>query len=180
MPLYKYVANRALTLAENILLGQKLSEYHTGYRAWSRRVLQTLPMDRCSDDFVFDNQSSFRPSTWISSRRDLVPDPLFPGSVVDESARSVVYGFGVLEAAARYRLHRLGLLNCSLIAPDEFSAMRPSLRILAVLILAFSLAWLATGLMGSGGSTAVRFAERGGAGAGAPIRDHELAQSRGP
>src|SRR6516162_4786207 len=56
MPLYKYISNRFLTLVQNILVGQKLSEYHTGYRAWSRAVLENLPLLRCSDDFVFDNQ----------------------------------------------------------------------------------------------------------------------------
>src|SRR6478609_5129039 len=56
MPKYKYVANRLLTAFENLLLGAKLSEYHTGYRAWSRQVLQGLPLLACSDDFVFDNQ----------------------------------------------------------------------------------------------------------------------------
>src|SRR5512146_135683 len=56
MPVYKYIANRALTFVENILLGHKLSEYHTGYRAFSREVLEKLPLDRNSDDFVFDNQ----------------------------------------------------------------------------------------------------------------------------
>src|SRR5579863_4038873 len=56
MPLYKYVANRGLTFFQNIMLGQKLSEYHTGYRAWSRQVLETLPLQNCSEDFVFDNQ----------------------------------------------------------------------------------------------------------------------------
>ncbi|MGI4798814.1 MAG: glycosyltransferase family 2 protein [Janthinobacterium lividum] len=56
MPLYKYLANRGLTLVENVLVGQTLSEYHTGYRAWSRHALERLPILRCSDDFVFDNQ----------------------------------------------------------------------------------------------------------------------------
>ena len=56
MPLYKYISNRVLTLAENILLGQKLSEYHTGFRAFNRKVLETLPLEENSDDFVFDNQ----------------------------------------------------------------------------------------------------------------------------
>jgi len=56
MPLYKYVANRLLTFAENVLIGEKLSEYHTGYRAFSRRVLETLPLEENDDDFVFDNQ----------------------------------------------------------------------------------------------------------------------------
>ena len=56
MPLYKYFANRCLTLAQNVLMGQKVSEYHSGYRVFSREVLETLPLDACSDDFVFDNQ----------------------------------------------------------------------------------------------------------------------------
>src|SRR4051812_13878116 len=55
MPLYKYVANRTLTFFQNVTLGERLSEYHTGYRAWSRNVLQNLPLMHCSDDFVFDN-----------------------------------------------------------------------------------------------------------------------------
>ncbi len=67
MPLYKYVANRGLTLIENLLAGQKLSEYHTGYRAWSRTVLERLPLLRCSDDFVFDNEMLAH----------LLPDALF-------------------------------------------------------------------------------------------------------
>src|SRR6202012_5245729 len=56
MPLYKYIANRGLTFFENVMLGLKLSEYHSGYRAWSRKALEGLPLDRCSDDFVFDNE----------------------------------------------------------------------------------------------------------------------------
>jgi glycosyltransferase involved in cell wall biosynthesis len=120
MPLYKYVANRALTLAENILLGRKLSEYHTGYRAWSRRALQTLPIHRCSDDFVFDNQVLVQAVHWGFRLGEIsCPTRYFPEASSIGPLRSVVYGFGVLETAARYRLHRLGLLNCSLIAPDE-------------------------------------------------------------
>jgi hypothetical protein len=56
MPFYKYIFNRLLTLIENVLVGQKLSEYHTGYRAWRRRVLEALPIELCSEDFVFDNE----------------------------------------------------------------------------------------------------------------------------
>jgi glycosyltransferase involved in cell wall biosynthesis len=120
MPLYKYVANRALTLAENILLGQKLSEYHTGYRAWSRRALQTLPMDRCSDDFVFDNQVLVQ-AVYRGLRLGEIscPTRYFPEASSIGPLRSVVYGFGVLETAARYRLHRLGLLNYPLLALEE-------------------------------------------------------------
>jgi glycosyltransferase involved in cell wall biosynthesis len=120
MPLYKYVSNRALTLAENILLWRKLSEYHTGYRAWSRRALQTLPMDRCSDDFVFDNQVLVQAVHWGFRLGEIsCPTRYFPEASSMSPLRSFIYGFGVLKTAARYRLHRLGLLNCSLIAPDE-------------------------------------------------------------
>jgi hypothetical protein len=120
MPLYKHVANRALTLTENILLGRNLSKYHTGYRAWSRGALQTLPMNRCSDDFVFDNQVLVQAVHW-GFRLDEIscPTHYFPEASSMGPMRSVVYGLGVLEAAARYRLHHLGLVNCSLIAPDE-------------------------------------------------------------
>ena len=120
MPLYKYVGNRALTFAENILLGRKLSEYHTGYRAWSRRALQTLPMERCSDDFVFDNQVLVQAVHWGFRLGEIsCPTRYFPEASSIGPLRSVVYGFGVLEAAARYRLHCLGLLSHSLIAPEE-------------------------------------------------------------
>jgi hypothetical protein len=64
MPLYKYAANRVLTLFENILLDQKLPECHTGCRAWSRRVLETLPVERCSNDFEFDNQILAQAPHW--------------------------------------------------------------------------------------------------------------------
>jgi glycosyltransferase involved in cell wall biosynthesis len=127
MPLYKYVANRALTLAENILLGQKLSEYHTGYRAWSRRALQKLPIDRCSDDFLFDNQVLVQAVHWGFRIGEIsCPTRYFREASSIGPRRSVVYGLGVLETAARYRLHHLGLLNCSLIAPAESTPCAPA------------------------------------------------------
>jgi hypothetical protein len=127
MPLYKYVANRGLTLIQNLLEGQKLSEYHTGYRAWSRRVLETLPLPRCSDDFVFDNQmlvlaidAGFRIGE-ISC-----PTKYFPEASSINFKRSVVYGLGVLRTSMNFRLHRMGLRHCALLGEtrDEQS-LRP-------------------------------------------------------
>ena len=77
MPLWKYVANRFLTFAENLLLGAKISEYHTGYRAFSRQLLERLPVDEGSDDFVFDNQMlAANRLAGRDDRRGQLPDPL--------------------------------------------------------------------------------------------------------
>ncbi len=110
MPLYKYVANRGLTLVQNWLMGQKLSEYHSGYRAWSRKVLEALPLDRCSDDFVFDNEmlalamhQAFRIGE-ISC-----PTRYFDDASSINFRRSCIYGLGVLRTSLAYRLHRSGL-----------------------------------------------------------------------
>ena len=110
MPLYKYIANRGLTFVENILLGEKLSEYHTGYRAFSRRVLEILPLDRCSDDFVFDNQMIAMAIAWGMRIGEIsCPTRYFEEASSINFRRSVVYGFGVLDTAVRFRLHRMGL-----------------------------------------------------------------------
>jgi hypothetical protein len=107
MPLYKYIFNRLLTFTENILLGLKLSEYHTGYRAWSRRVLQALPLDRCSDDFVFDNQMLAQ-AAWahFSIGEISCPTRYFAEASSINFRRSVTYGIGVLRTAAEFRLAR--------------------------------------------------------------------------
>ena len=85
MPFYKYVANRVLTFVQNVLVGHKLSEYHTGYRGFTRQVLEDLPLDRNSDDFVFDNQMlSQAIYRRLSHRRSVVPDQLFRRSLVDQ------------------------------------------------------------------------------------------------
>ena len=116
MPLYKYVANRGLTFVENILLGEKLSEYHTGYRAWSRAALETLPFDRCSDDFVFDNQIIAMAVAWNLRLGEIsCPTRYFEEASSINFRRSVTYGLGVLDTAARYRLHRMGLLQSPLL-----------------------------------------------------------------
>jgi len=110
MPFYKYVANRVLTALENLLLGVKLSEYHTGYRAFSRRVLETLPLDRNSDDFVFDNQVLAQAVAFGFRIGEIsCPTSYFPEASSINFRRSVVYGLGVIETAVRFRLHAWGL-----------------------------------------------------------------------
>ncbi len=110
MPVWKYVANRGLTFTENLLLGQKLSEYHSGYRAWSRQVLETLPLWRCSDDFVFDNQMIAQ-AVHAGFRLGEIscPTRYFEEASSINFRRSVKYGLGVLETAGRYRLARAGI-----------------------------------------------------------------------
>jgi glycosyltransferase involved in cell wall biosynthesis len=119
MPLYKYVANRMLTAVENMLLGQKLSEYHTGYRAFSRQVLETVPLDVNSDDFVFDNQMIAQIS-WFGFS---IGEVSCPARYLEESSsinfrRSVTYGFGVLRTAFSYRLAKIGI-RCTNIFPQQ-------------------------------------------------------------
>jgi glycosyltransferase involved in cell wall biosynthesis len=119
MPRYKYVANRFLTFVENILLGVKLSEYHTGYRAFSRQVLQTLPLEEASDDFVFDNQALAQSVAFGFSIGEIsCPTKYFPEASTISFRRSVRYGFGVLGTAVRFRLHRWGLRRDRLFEPD--------------------------------------------------------------
>lgn len=113
MPRYKYVANRCLTFVENIALGQKLSEYHTGLRAFSSRLLSGLPIERNSDDFVFDNQIIAQ-AVAAGARIGEVSCPT--RYAADSSSinlrRSIRYGFGVLGTCKDYRLHRLGWAHC--------------------------------------------------------------------
>lgn len=112
MPLYKYFFNRILTFAENILLGHKLSEYHSGYRAFSRTVLERIPMENNSDDFVFDNQMIAQ-VVWYGFRIGEVscPTRYFPEASSINFSRSVTYGIGVLTTAVKYRLNKLGILK---------------------------------------------------------------------
>jgi len=112
MPLWKYVANRGLTFIENVLLGVKLSEYHTGYRAFSREVLERLPLEENSDDFVFDNQMLAQ-AVHFGFRIGEVscPTKYFEEASSINFRRSVIYGFGVLGTAATFRLQKMGLLR---------------------------------------------------------------------
>src|SRR4029450_936021 len=105
MPLWKYVSNRFLTLAENVLIGAKLSEYHTGYRAYSRQLLERIPLDRNSDDFVFDNQVLVQ----IIALGCAIGEVTCPARYMPEASsinfrRSVRYGLGCLATAVRFRL----------------------------------------------------------------------------
>ncbi len=120
MPLWKFLANRALTLAENLLLAQHFSEYHTGFRAWSRRVLETLPLDRCSDDFVFDNQMIVQ-ALHAGYRFGEIscPTRYFKEASSINFQRSVTYGFGVLDTALRFRLDRAGIRPWPLLGKPE-------------------------------------------------------------
>jgi glycosyltransferase involved in cell wall biosynthesis len=111
MPVYKYVANRALTFWENLITGAKLSEYHTGYRAFSRRALLALPLEENSDDFVFDAEMLAQ-CLYFGFRVAEVscPTRYEAQSSTIGFARSIVYGLGVLEVSARYFAARNGLV----------------------------------------------------------------------
>ena len=110
MPLYKYIANRFLTLAQNLLMGQKLSEYHTGYRAFSREVLQTVDYHANSDDFIFDNEmlaQIFYAGFEIAEIT--CPTKYFAEASSINFMRSSIYGLGVLRVSIQYALQKLGL-----------------------------------------------------------------------
>jgi glycosyltransferase involved in cell wall biosynthesis len=110
MPLWKYVANRFLTFAENLLLGAKLSEYHTGYRAFSRELLLKLRLDANSEDFIFDNQMLAQ-ILWTGAVIAEVscPTKYFPEASSINFRRSVTYGLGCLATGLSYRLARIGI-----------------------------------------------------------------------
>ena len=126
MPLYKYVFNRALTFVQNLLVGAKLSEYHTGYRAFSRRVLETLPLAANSDDFVFDNQMLVQAHA-VGARIGEIscPTKYFPEASEINFRRSVAYGFGVLGTALAYRSWKWGLSRGRLFSPDPSLRLQP-------------------------------------------------------
>jgi hypothetical protein len=115
MPYWKYVANRFLTLTENILFGAKLSEYHTGYRAFSRELLERLPLESNSDDFVFDNQMLAQ-ILWCGYMIAEVscPTKYFAEASSINLRRSIRYGIGCLQTSIKYRLARSGLISSKL------------------------------------------------------------------
>ncbi len=132
MPLYKYVANRALTFVENILAGQKLSEYHTGYRAWDRRVLERLPLMRCSDDFVFDNQMLAQAIRFGFTIGEIsCPTRYFAEASSINFRRSVTYGIGVLQTAGALWLDRAGIRRSPLFADGPEGRLAPARLALA-------------------------------------------------
>src|SRR5580700_10632988 len=112
MPVYKYIANRGLTAFQNILLGVKLSEYHTGFRAFSRRLLETLPLLENSDDFVFDNQMIAQAVMFGFNIGEIsCPTKYFEEASSINFRRSVKYGFGVLATTVRFVAHKAGIIN---------------------------------------------------------------------
>src|SRR5438105_1649476 len=115
MPLYKYVANRFLTAFQNLLLDQKLSEYHTGYRAFSREVLETLPLEENTDDFVFDNEMLAQ-ITYFGFRIGELscPTKYFAEASSISFRRSLKYGLGVLLTSIKYRTQKMGLSRFSI------------------------------------------------------------------
>jgi glycosyltransferase involved in cell wall biosynthesis len=118
MPLWRYVANRGLTLIGNFFLGAKLSEYHSGYRAFSRRVLESLPLDRNSDDFVFDNQMLAQ-VIWAGY---MVAEVSCPTRYAADAssinfARSIRYGFGCIGTAIEFALARRGIARSTHFPP---------------------------------------------------------------
>ena len=112
MPMYKYIANRFLTLSQNILVNHKLSEYHTGYRSFSREVLEGINFNENSDDFVFDNEMLSQ----IIYADFGIAEVTCPTKYFDEASsinfsRSMKYGLGVLRVSLNHRLNKMGILN---------------------------------------------------------------------
>ena len=112
MPFYKYVANRLLTAFQNLFLGVKLSEYHTGFRAFSRQLLETLPLLENSDDFVFDNQMIAQAVAFNFKIGEIsCPTKYFEDASSINFKRSVKYGFGVLATTASFVAHKWGVIH---------------------------------------------------------------------
>jgi glycosyltransferase involved in cell wall biosynthesis len=115
MPIYKYVANRFLTLLQNVLMNQKLSEYHTGYRAFSRQVLENIALEANSDDFIFDNQMLAQ----ICYKGYEIAEITCPTKYFEEASsinfkRSTIYGLGVLKVSTLYLFNKWGLIRSTL------------------------------------------------------------------
>ncbi len=119
MSLHKYVANRLLTLIENMILHIKLSKYHTGFRAVTREVLETLPLEENSDDFVFDNEILVQ-AVYFNFRIGEIscPNIYFKEASSINFWRSIVYGVGVLSTSLKYVLHRLGISRFMLLSKN--------------------------------------------------------------
>jgi glycosyltransferase involved in cell wall biosynthesis len=126
MPLWKYLANRFLTLSENLLVGAKLSEYHSGYRAFSRQLLDQLNLEQNSDDFVFDNQMLIQ----IIWHGYAIAEVTCPTDYNEEASsinfrRSVKYGFGCLRTALTFRLGKLGLHRSRMLSAGHAARVGP-------------------------------------------------------
>ena len=115
MPVYKYIANRLLTMIQNILMGQKLSEYHTGYRAFTRNVIETINYNTNSDDFIFDNQVLVQIFySGFEIAEITCPTKYFKDASSINFRRSIKYGFGVLMVSIMYFLQKSGLFKFKL------------------------------------------------------------------
>ncbi|HRQ41774.1 MAG TPA: glycosyltransferase family 2 protein [Chloroflexota bacterium] len=118
MPLYKYISNRVLTLLQNLIIGYKLSEYHTGYRGFTREILEKLPLSENSDNFIFDNQMLAQ----IIYAGYRIGEITCPTVYMEDSSsinfkNSTIYGFGVLKVSLLFRLTRWGLIRSPLFSP---------------------------------------------------------------
>jgi glycosyltransferase involved in cell wall biosynthesis len=127
MPVYKYIANRFLTAFQNILMGQKLAEYHTGYRAFSKEILEQLPLGENSDDFVFDNEMLGQ----ITYAGFIIGEVTCPTKYFDEASsinfrRSSKYGFGVLRVSITYRLCKWGLMKSKIFNFETGKRLAPT------------------------------------------------------
>src|ERR1700722_16875902 len=127
MPFYKYVSNRALTSFQNILMGAHLSEYHTGYRAYSKEVLNSLPLEKNSEDFVFDNQILAQ-AILLGARIGEIscPTRYFPEASSINFRRSSIYGLGVLKTALEFRLAKWGLRRTPIFEFPPSQMKRPA------------------------------------------------------
>lgn len=126
MPRYKYVANRCLTMIENVALGQNLGDFHSGFRAYRREVLQTIPWECNSDDFVFDTQFLVQAVHFGFKLGDIpVPVRYFDKASSISFVRSLRYGFSTLGVVLRYWLHRLRLCRSKLFLPPDAKPIEP-------------------------------------------------------
>jgi glycosyltransferase involved in cell wall biosynthesis len=120
MPRYKYISNRFLTAVQNLLLGYKLSEYHTGFRAFSREVLGSLPIEENSDDFLFDNEMLAQAIYFNYQIGEIsCPTKYFPEASSISFKRSVKYGLGVLWTSLRFRLQKMGLARFRIFSSER-------------------------------------------------------------
>ena len=123
MPIYKYVSNRALTIIENIALGQNLGDFHSGFRAYTRKVLETIPFERNSDDFVFDTQFLAQAVTFGFKLGDIpVPVRYFAEASSINFRRSLKYGIATLGVMGQYWLNRLGITHSPIFLPRNNAA----------------------------------------------------------
>jgi len=119
MPMYKFISNRLLTFTQNVCFHRRLTEYHTGYRAFSRAVLTTLPLEEISDGFVFDNEILAQLTAFGYEIAEITcPAKYFPEASSTGVWRSTTYGLGVLRTTARYLLHRIGIRHYAMFEPD--------------------------------------------------------------